>query len=314
MNTLINTAASPFATPATPFSAELALTLLGPSTAMAQLWSQIRRLAPHMRTVLLTGEPDAGQEAVARLLLDLSPHPNRRFLLVPSEAAEDKLARALTPGGLPHEFFLFLPDADQLSAAAQASLLRLLRTKRPHAVSVAAAVTESLRTLVGMGRFSAELADLLGAVRIAVPALKQRAEDLPMLLNQMLSLQSQARQQTAPQVSEALLRAAMQHSWEGNLHELSEISEELLRQGQNRSSLDLPDWNRAVQAQRIPKVSPAASRLTRLDNVIQEHIYQVLRACGGNKQRAADILGISRSTLYRMLEAAAQNTPLPLAS
>lgn len=295
-------------------SAELALTLLGPSAAMSQLWAQMRRLAPHIRTVLLTGSPDAGQEAVARLLLDLSHHPRRHFIVLNHTEAEERLTRVQGPGALPQDVFLFLPEVDRLSPVAQNHLLRLLRTRRTGEFSVAVAATEDLRSLVSMGRFSSELAQALGFVRLALPALKERVEDIPMLLSQMLAARAQTAQRPTPQVSEPLLRAAMQHSWTGNLVELSTIADDLLAHSQPGLELSLADWHRAVTVERAPKVVPQPVRMVKLDTVIQEHIYAVLRGCRGNKLRAAEVLGISRSTLYRMLDSSAQSSALRLAS
>ena len=313
VNTLTITPAAPAAHTFTS-SAALALTLLGPSTAIAQLWSQMRRLAPHMRTLLLTGLADCGQEAIARLMLDLSPQPRRQFLVLPSCEVEQRLEWKQTTASLPAELFLFLPDADQLTPDAQASLLQFLRTRRTSATTVVAAVSDNLKTLVSLGRFSAELAEVLGAVRIAVPALKERAEDVPMLLNQMISMRCQNKHRSVAQITEPVLRAAMQHDWSGNLRELSETADELIRLTGSRSEIGLAEWTRALNMHRLPKASPVPARMIRLDMVIQEHIYSVLRACSGNKQKAADVLGVSRSTLYRMLELAARETPLALAS
>ena len=103
----------PFSMPTRPqpsASADLALTLLGPSPAMAQLWSQLRRLAPYVRTALLTGEQDCGQEAVARLLLDLSPQNRRSFVKITAAEAESRLVRSTNFSTLPSDLFLFLPD------------------------------------------------------------------------------------------------------------------------------------------------------------------------------------------------------------
>ena len=295
-------------------SASLALTLLGPSTSMSQLWSQMRKLAPHLRTLLLTGAPDCGQEAIARLLLDLSAQPRRQFLALPACEVEERLERTQLPASLPTELFLFLPDADQLVPEAQASLLQFLRSRRNSGTTVVAAVSENLKTSVGVGRFSAELAEVLGAVRIAVPTLSQRAEDLPMLLNQMVNMRCQSRRKSIPQIGEPVLRAAMQHEWSGNLQELSDTVDELLRLTGSKTEISSSEWTRALSMHRLPKAGPLPARMIRLDTVIQEHIYSVLRACSGNKQKAADVLGVSRSTLYRMLEPAARELPLALAS
>ena len=281
---------------------------------MSQLWTQIRRLAPHVRTVLLTGAPDAGQEAVARLLLDLSQHPRRQFIVLTETEAEDRLTRIQGPGTIPQDAFLFLPDVERLSAIAQNHLLRLLRTRRSSAFSMAASTSEELRALVSMGRFSADLAQALSFVRVPIPALKERVEDIPMLLTQTLAVRCHASQRPIPQLSEAVLKAAMQYAWPGNLGELSAVCNDLLAHSQPGQELTVADWEHAIAVERAPKRPTPPVRMVKLDTVIQEHIYAVLRGCRGNKLRAAEVLGISRSTLYRMLDASSQNSPLPLAS
>ncbi len=295
-------------------SAELALTLLGPSTAMSQLWGQLRRLAPYARTVLLTGSPHAGQDAAARLLLDLSNLPQRPFVTLREGDTEERLGRATTLTSFPNEMFLYLPEVDRLSPAAQHGLLRLLRVRRSRFLSVAAATSEDLRVLAGLGRFSAELAEALGAVRVYLPSLSERVEDLPMLLGQMFSVRSQALLRPMTPLSEDFLRAAMQHSWPGNLRELSEVVESLLAQATPGQELRRADLQGALRTLLTPRPSVAPVRMVKLDAVVQEHICAVLRGCRGNKLRAAEVLGISRSTLYRMLDSASQNSSLSLAS
>ncbi len=296
-------------------SAELAVCLLGPSSAMSQLWAQMRRLAPHVRTALLTGEPDCGQEAVARVLLDLSPHAHRSFVQVTAAEAEARLLRSAGFTSLPNDVFLFLPNVDQFSPAAQDGLLRLMRTRRSRALTVIAASTEDLRALAGLGRFSSELADALGSVRIAMPSLRQRREDLPMLISHMLMGCSQRAGVPVRQTTDEFLQAAMEHTWSGNLRELNQTLTILCASpdGQALRAADLHRCLVAHRPQRAEAASPA--RLISLDTVVQEHICAVLRACQGNKVRASEVLGISRSTLYRMLDSAsAVSTSLSMAS
>src|SRR5579875_2036813 len=128
-------------------STELALTLLGPSAAMSQLWSQIRRLAPHIRTVLLTGQPDSGQEAIARVLLDLSPSPRRSFVQITAADADERLLRPAGLAALPADVFLYLPDVHRFSPAAAEGLLRLMRMRRSRALTIVASTTEDPRAL-----------------------------------------------------------------------------------------------------------------------------------------------------------------------
>lgn len=291
-------------------SAELALTLLGPSPAMAQLWTQIRRLAPYLRTVLLTGEADCGQEAVARLLLDLSPQNHRHFLQLTAAEVEGRLLRASGLASFPPDVLLYLPDVHRLSRPAQEAVLRLLKMRRSRPFTTVAAAADDLRTLVGLGSFSSELADLLGGMRIALPTLKQRAEDLPMLIVQLLSQLASAQGTCPPTVSETFLRAAMAHTWPGNFRELSQVLASL-NASAGTEPLQASDLQRTLAVQKATVYAePAAVRMVSLDAIVQEHIAAVLHACHGNKLRAAETLGISRSTLYRMLDcAAATRTP-----
>ena len=291
---------------------EWALTLLGPSICMSQLWGQVRRLAPYIRTALLIGPAEAGQEAVARLMLDLSSNSRRPFLVLSPGSAEDRLG--VSSPSIPTEAFLFLPEVEKLSPGAQDNLLRLLRTRRPRALSVVAASSTDLRSEVSLGRFSAELADILTSVRIAVPSLHDRSDDIPMLLAQLIGLRCQAMDCPVPRISEDLLRAAIQHPWPGNLGELSAVVDRMLDQAIPGTELNAEFLRHALQQPTPEVVFPSNVRMIKLDTVVHEHILAVLRACSGNKLRAAEILGISRSTLYRILETAQKDIALPLAS
>lgn len=295
-----------------PLALDLALTLLGPSNAMAQLWAQIRRLAPHIRTVLLTGESHCGQAAAAHLLLDLSAAPRRPFVELSAADAEQRLLG--TSSFLPLDAFLFLPDLDRYSLPAQEALLRLMRLRRSRPFTIVAAVQEDLRSLVSTGRLLAELGDMLGAVQLALPALRQRTEDLPMIVSHMLSKDDGSKRQRVPPITEEFLRAIMAHPWPGNLAELTSVLQSVMEQapGQELTGEHLAQALRLRQPSLVGP--PAPIRMVPLETVVQEHISAVLRACRGNKLRASEVLGISRSTLYRMLDTAtAAPGSLPLA-
>ncbi len=295
--------------------ADPAITLLGPSKAMEHLWTQVRRLAPHVRTLLLTGSPHSGQEAVARLLLDLSPFPRRGFLALRPAEAEEHLLRPLASAALPADLLLFLPDVHRFSGAAQSSLLRLLRGRRAGTLTIVAATDEDLGVAVALGRFSEELAEALGSVQLDVPALRDRTEDLPMLFTQLLAAGSGTAGRPSPQTDEDFLKAAAEHSWPGNLRELGRVTEHLVRQMGDGTELTRSDLGAALAAvQQASGGEPLPLRMIKLDTVVQEHICAVLNGCRGNKLRAAEVLGISRSTLYRMLETAAAPSSLRLAS
>jgi DNA-binding NtrC family response regulator len=259
--------------------------------------------------VLLSGAPDCGQEAVARLLLDLSSAPNRSFVQIAAAEAESRHAGAFGLSSLPADVFLFLPDVDQLSLAAAEGLLRLMRMRRSRTFTVVAATTQDLRALAAAASFPAELANALTAVRLELPCLKQRSEDLPMLLSHLVAIRDPETGRSSPKMAEDLFQVAMEYAWPGNLHELSCVASSLLESSTETRELTACDFNRVIEnRQNFLPTEASAVRMVPLETVMQEHTSSVLRACRGNKLRAAEVLGISRSTLYRMLHAAAGHT------
>jgi DNA-binding NtrC family response regulator len=310
-----STAVSPSTSSATAASDALQL-LVGPSAAAAHLWAQIRRVAPHFRTALLTGERGTGAEAVARALHDLSPATWRPFLSLNHQEAEEYFAHK-TFASAPTEGTLFLSDIESLSRSAQTGLLRLLRHRGPQAVRVVAFARHGLRPAVSTGIFSSELASSLAALRIALPALRERAEDIPLLVSHLLQRRAQALGKAAPPLTAEFLHAASHFAWPGNLEQMTGALEALIRRSTGEA-LTGGDLESSVKQTEEAAPRPANEpRMVKLETVIQEHIRAVLFGCNGNKLRAAEVLGISRSTLYRMLDAAqaagSNDFDLPLA-
>jgi len=284
----------------------------GPSAAMARLWSQIRRVAPHFRTALLTGEAGTGGEAVARALHEASPFRQRPLRVLPASAAEVRFA-GRSEVGVGESGVVYLPEIERLSAAAQNGLLRMVRLRGPRAGCVIGFARHELRALVSAGSFSTELAAALGGLRIVLPSLSERSEDLPMLLGQAVSRLAKELDVAEPELADDFLEAASEFAWPRNLDQMDEIVTWLLAEGQ-AERLHAMDFEAACAvhgAKRLSTVMPV--RLERLDQLVQEHIRAVLMACGGNKLRAAEVLGISRSTLYRMLDATVPAAMLSLA-
>ena len=293
-------------------SSEALQLLVGPSSAAAHLWAQVRRVAPHFRTALLTGEAGTGAEAVARALHDLSPAVWRSFLaLTPGEAENYFDPKNL--GSSSSLGTIFLTDVENLSRTAQSGLLRVLRNRGPNAVRLVAFASRGLRPLVSTGTFSAELANSLAAVRITLPALRERTEDIPMLASYLLQRRAQQLGYPARPLTPEFLKTAVAYAWPGNLDQMSATLDRLLTAA-NGDVLQATDIEAAAAA--CLQVSAPATlqpRMIKLDQVVQEHIRAVLFGCNGNKLRAAEVLGISRSTLYRMLEASTSSYPLSLA-
>jgi DNA-binding NtrC family response regulator len=285
-----------------PHSPATDLWLAGPSPAITQLRSQIRRVAPYFRTALLIGERGCGGEAAAHSLYQLSPLSRHPFVNLTSAEANQIFGEGHESADLAQTGMFYIPRPERLSHVAQNGLLRLIRRRGPHAPRVVAFAERGLRPLVSASGFSAELAECLGALRIAIPPLRERSEDIPQLLEHMIQTIAAQSGRTPPQLAPDLLDAARKMPWHGNLTQLYSAAEGLMECVPNLV-LHASDLEAVLGA--IPQPSTGdrrAIRMMRLDDVIQEHIRAVLFACNGNKLRTAEVLGISRSTLYRMLE------------
>jgi DNA-binding NtrC family response regulator len=290
--------------------------LFGNSVASTQLRAQVRRVAPYFRSLALTGEPGCGDESVAHSLHQLCPAHDRPFVPLTALEAEERFASDDSEPA--REGLIYLPEAERLSRPAQTGLLRLLRAQGPKGTRIVAFVGRGLKPYVSAGYFSAELAGSLASLRIGLPSLRDRSSDIPLLIHYRLQhlrmKQSEQGLAVRPMyLSEAFLEAAVRYAWPENLIQLHRAVDWLMehRAGQTLTSADL-DAALETVSQRPVQRSEAA-RLIKLDKVVQEHIRGVLLACNGNKLRAAEVLGISRSTLYRMLDAGDIADPMLLA-
>jgi DNA-binding NtrC family response regulator len=275
--------------------------LSGPSAAISRLLGQIRYVAPYFRTALLTGEQHCGQEAVARQLHRLSPLANRPFLEITPAEVELRFNGTLPFGSSITEGLIYLPQPELLSPAAQAALLRMLRERGSQAPRIVAYAEHGIRSLVTTGTFSPELADSLGALRVPLPSLRDRTEDIPGLMSAMIRDQAEDRAIRLPEIGDDLLASSAKELWPGNFEQLRSVALALLQRTASQV-LHTSDLQAVLTSLPKPELRERRSiRLVTLDQVIHEHIHAVLFACKGNKLRAAEILGISRSTLYRML-------------
>jgi len=288
--------------PSNPAAIDESQLLVGPSPVTQQLWEHIRRVAPYFRTALLTGESGTGSVAAVRALHNLSPSARRPLFVLTPEEAEKRLT-----GGMafvaPAESLLYLPEVTKLSQAAQAGLMRALRQRGPMAIRVVGYARRGLRAALSAGAFSTDLAAALGAVHIALPALRERSEDIPLLAQHLLYQNAVAKNVEAPILADDFLQAATKYEWPGNLDQMGLVIRWLLAHNSG-NALRAGDLEAAVTAvSATVRSETAKTRMVRLDTIVQEHIRAVLYACHGNKLRASEVLGISRSTLYRMLEA-----------
>jgi DNA-binding NtrC family response regulator len=257
----------------------------GESAFAERLRVQVQRIAPHFRTALLIGEPGSGKSDVARELHRLSPVAAGPF--VPCSAEE------FASGSADSEAFrfgtLYLTRIGALRAPSQEQLLlRLNRLdgRTSGETRLIAANDTPLRGLVASGRMRQELYARLATIEIRVASLRERLEDLPHMLAEL---------RVHPEVHSRFKA----HGWPGNLRELRDLlGEAFLASGGDCVELShLPNFNPAPRASTFQEPAEA-----RLDFVMKRHVADVLERCSGNKLRAAEMLGISRSTLYRMLD------------
>jgi len=299
---------------------------------MQQLFSQMRHTARHLRVAAIEGEGGTGKMLAARALHELGLDPPAPF--VPCPAAEFLDVRQLmavtgSRAAGASEFSaipalrracggtLALTRVDELSAAQQARLLELLQwidyqhiqralDSIPRQILCLSA--QSLRRLASSSVLRADLANRLTTIRFALPPLRERREDIPLLselfARQFSAMHGKPIRGLGPQT----LPRLVQHSWPGNVRELESVihAAALSCQGQWIRPIDLPALRVAPVTQAAQPVlrAPAPDEDPNLDRAILRHIQRVLARVEGNKLRAAKMLGISRSTLYRLLDSA----------
>lgn len=297
--------------PRTSFAAADKPEIIGSSAAMKHLRLQVQRIGPHFRTVLIRGEAGTEKELLARALHALSPAADGPFVVGDAVTFEDALARCEARTRASFCPTLLLDGVNEVPVEMQDWLLRWLKENeseqsldRPYrtAMRTIASTAEDLRILVSTGRFRRELCQRLAIVEIVVPPLRERIEDLPELSRCFLDRLSLQDGRRVHEIADEAMERMQEYRWPGNVNEL----ESVLRSGVLQCDGEVLECRHLpvlVEAQ-VPRQSTArAGGSVRLQDVMDQHVLQVLKDCGGNKVRAAEVLGISRSTLYRMLDA-----------
>jgi DNA-binding NtrC family response regulator len=296
--------------------------IVGSSAAIRHLRLQVRRIGLHFRTVLVKGEPGTEKELVARALHRMSPTPGAPF--VTCNAAEFEVFPAGCNGIVEADLAgcwmrvseggtLFLGEISKMHLKAQGQLLDALKKHelarfRVDASQrldprVIASTSEDLRIMVSTGRFRHELYQRLATVEITVPPLRERIDDLDELVRHFLGRFTYGRSfDDIPQVAMEQMR---RHRWPNNVRELESMVREGVVQNKIESIELYPPPPVSVESNELEQSAPVTSKSVRLQDAVTEHVVRVLKDSGGNKLRAAEALGISRSTLYRILDAAA---------
>jgi DNA-binding NtrC family response regulator len=303
--------------------------VIGSSPRMREVFEFVNVIAGGDSSVLITGESGTGKELIANLIHHSSPRRQRPFVavscaifaetLIESElfghergaftnAIKDRPGRfELAEGGT-----LFLDDIDDVPLAMQVKLLRVLQTRTvervggvraiPVDVRVLTGSKRDLRKLVAAGKFREDLFYRLNVIPIQLPPLRERAEDIPILINHFLTRFFDAKGQSAKPLSEAMLNAFQQYPWPGNVRELENVCERIAQ----TCICDMvvagcvPAGILFHSAPRRAAGAPAlgeGSLDRRLAQLEAQIIAAALRSVKGNKSKAAALLQIKRSTL-----------------
>ena len=299
---------------------------VGESPAARRVLDLVARVAPSKTSVLITGESGTGKELVARMIHARSDRVEKPFVAIncaalPETLLESELfgiergvatgveARAgrfeTATGGT-----LFLDEVGDMPLSLQAKLLRVLqereiervggRRRIPIDVRVLAATNARLPEKIGKGEFREDLYYRLRVVEIALPPLRERREDIPRLVRHFLERFAAREGKGVPTLDREAFAALLAHDFAGNIRELENLLEgaaSLSRDGVIR--LEDLQWLPARAPGRLEPEAVGEGDVPNLRALEERHIRRVLKLAGGNKSRAARLLGISRRTLYR---------------
>ena len=312
-----------------PETGELLPGVVGRSPQLHELAELVRKVAPSDMTVLILGETGTGKERIARALHALSDRGSRRFVAlncaaIPGELLESELfghAKGAFTGalrdrpGLLEEAdggTLFLDEIGDMRASLQAKLTRVLEERRVRRlgetderavdVRLIAATHRDLRQRVAEGRFREDLLYRLSVIQTQLPPLRERRDDIPILAQHFLRTIGERVARRVEQIAPAALDVLCRYRWPGNVRELRNVIERALVLGDG-PVLELDDLPPEL-LHAAPPVSSADANVTvrPLAELERAAIVAALAATTGNKARAAALLGIDRTTLYRKLK------------
>lgn len=300
--------------------------LIGSSPAMQHVMQLIEKVAPTEAAVLIHGESGTGKELVARAVHHNSPRRGRPLVIVncaalPETLLESELfghekgaftgAQQAKPGliEVAEGGTLFIDEVAEMPVAMQAKLLRVLedghyrrlgsvRERRAN-VRILAATNKSLEEEQKAGRFREDLFYRLNVVTIEVPPLRERRQDIPALVEHFLTTRQRGR--VRYQIEPAALELLMHYDWPGNVRELANVLEraQILAEQPVITVQDLPEALRRRGLPRDPKPAMGSLNLRELE---RQAVQAALAQSRGNKVQAAHLLGVSRRTLYRLIE------------
>jgi len=302
--------------------------MVGEAEPMMKVKDFIERAAPADAGVLVLGESGTGKELVAKAIHHNSPRADESFEVVNCAALSESLVESELFGHvkgaytgatadragrfeLAHKGTIFLDEIGELPDRIQTKLLRVLEQGesvrvgearvRHVDVRVVAATNRDLDDEVAQGRFRQDLFYRLNILRVDIPPLRDRGDDLDLLIDHYCALFARKTGRASLSISHGVRKMFARYQWPGNVRELRNVLERLavLVPADPITEKDLPPGLLAG-AGHVPQGSASSLKL---EDIEREHVLRVLERAGGNKKKAAELLGIDRSTLYARLKA-----------
>ncbi len=301
---------------------------LGKARSFLEVLKLAEQVAPTESTVLILGESGTGKEVLARYIHELSERSEGPFFSINCGALPESLLESELFGHVKGSFTgavrdkqglfaaarggsFFLDEIAEMQPSTQVKLLRVLQEREalpvgatepiPVDVRVIAATNRDLDEEIRRGGFRPDLYYRLNVITLHLPPLRERREDIPLLADGFLQRIAQQRDEPAKHLTDAALEVLMAYDWPGNVRELENALEHaiILSRGGEVDLAALPE--RVTQRRAQPLISDRLPENPTLEIIERAYITWVLQAEGGNKSKAAEVLGIDPSTLYRKL-------------
>lgn len=303
--------------------------ILGKSKAMQVVFDLIRRVADSPTNVLITGESGTGKELVAKAIHYNSDRRDAPFVPVNCAAIPEQLLESELFGHMRGSFTdakvdkrglfeeaqkgtLFLDEISELPLMLQAKLLRAIQEREIRRVGATKSISVDVRIIAATNlnladevknkRFREDFYYRLNVIELQLPPLRERREDIPILVDAFLKKCADSRGKQVKGLSEGALAMLVDYAWPGNVRELENVVERAvtLSHGDMIGADDLPIQVQGARGDRRI-LDEATERILPLHEVEKEYIVRILEKTGGNKYQAAHVLGIDRKTLYRKL-------------
>jgi DNA-binding NtrC family response regulator len=301
--------------------------MIGESAAMKQVLEMVDRVASLPTSVLITGESGTGKDLVARAIHDRGKRAKEPFVPINCAAIPETLLESELFGHVKGAFTgavdnkegllktagggtIFLDELGEMPLPVQSKLLRAIESREiqpvgstrrvPIGARIVTATNRDLKVEAQAGRFREDLFFRLAVVELKVPPLRDRREDIPLLANHFVAKYARELGREVRGISREALRLLSGHEWRGNIRELSNAVERsiIFAAGAEIVAADLPESVRGATPRDAdyPAELDAATR-----EFERAHILKVIEQCGGNKRKAAKMLGIGATSLYRKL-------------